>query len=963
MNGALSFLFPDVRSSELHRFRFFFVLAGLLMASQATAMTVCESLLLSRLGIEALPYSVLAASALTMGCSYLYSQRVGRARHESTMLILIGLAVLVVGLSFPLVLARYKAAYVGIFAFHFVTFSLFSGHLQALANDYFDTLASKRVMPLVGVGATAGEIAGGLCSSAVTKVVSIEALMGVWILFLILAAAFILKNREELRLWNPSQTSGADETRDVTKISMLGLLKTAPLNRSLLGTVCCMVLTMSMVQYVVSDVFVASFPNENKLASFLGVFVACSNALELLLASQVTPRLLKKLGVAKTNTIHSILALITLSLLWNQYTLIPAMLAWANRKTVHDALAGPVRRLLFNACPNKTRISLMAFISGVAGSAARAVASLLLFVMQNRLEARTFILWGLGFAALYLFFSLVVGGDYLQALKEQVEEGRLRLDAREVWKGEELTLLWYDCLCDPKEQELRRLAGLLDSQDHTEVLLESLSHTSALVRRICAEQLGVRCPESCLDDTDDEVRLAACTAHWQNPEKMKALLTDANPAVRQRAEAACGELKNEPTPDQIRFLHFGMLDKALECLEHSDSAYQIAALHRLSGEFCVALERIFRKIQDPRVEVSVAAVQSLAGWSDPMALVLLSRTLEHERARTRQAASQALAGKGASALAHLKPYFRSERKVVAEAAFDALSGLDDPEVRETLGQELRLLVREAWKSLILYHRAAVLGEESLSFLSRALLDRSEKYKSLAFKVLSLLEDDTVVGSVVNALRFSDAGKRATALEILSNLGDREAAGLLVLLTENSPLAERLTLAQKESSSLAGLPHQRDKLLALCLQSSDRFVTLGALSALQRSASPLPAKLLALSGFEIFSGLSLEELMELEALLVEERFSAGSPILESGETYGKLYLLISGRLSDGATVAGEVGIMDGGPEVATVTAQANSRLWSLSGDDFRRLIKHQPSVAFPLIRRMVKRVKEKEASGL
>lgn len=961
-------LFPDIRSSEAHRFRFFFLLAGLIMASQSTAMTVCESLLLSRLGIEALPYSVLAASALTMVCSFIYSKRVGRIRNEYMLLILIAISVTVILSSIPLVLAKSKAAYVGIFAFHFVTFTVFTGHLQALADDYFDTLAAKRIMPLVGVGATAGEIAGGLSASAITKIVPVEGLLAVWAMFLIAAAIFTVRYLEQLKVWNPvAQKSQPSAATTHKSVSMMKVLKSAPLHRSLVGTVCFMILAMSMAQYVVSDVFVKSFPNENDLASFLGIFVACSNALELVIASQITPRLLRRLGIATTNLVHSVLALATLALLWNHYALIPAMLTWMNRKTVHDALGRPVRRLLFNACNPEIRIPLMAFINGVAGSAARALASLFLFVLQDRLDAPTFVTWGIGFSVFYFGFAILVGRDYLKELTSQVAKGRLRLGEDRAWDERELPLLWAQSQLDPKEQDLRRLAELLDAQNLGELLVAGIGSKEPLIRRICAEQLGARCPASCLQDSDPKVRLAACAAHWQSPDLLVPLLEDQDDAVRRRARAASGKIDQNPTPDQIRHLHIELLDQALAALEHAEPEYQAAALSRLSGEFCISLERVFQKAQLGNAEVSQAAVESLGGWRDPLGIVLLTRCLEHERARTRQAASRVLSGKGPIIVPHLKPYFRHLRKVVAEAAYEALSGMEDAESRTTLGQELRLLVREAWKSLVLQNRIEALQADStdpaLHFLCLALEDRSKRCQSLAFKVLSLLEDETVVGSVVSAIRFSDAAKQATALEILSNLGDREAAGLLVLLTESSGLAERIVLAQKRSPSLEALPHEREPLLEQCLQSAGRFVNLGALCALGRSSSTLPQKLSSLKDFDLFQNLSLEELRELESLLVEERFHTDETILEAGEPCHKIYLLVQGQLSDGSVVAGEVPTLDGGTALTTVTATRNSRLWSLTSHNFRQLIKHQPSVVFPLFRRLARRVKETEASAL
>lgn len=820
-------LFPSIRSSETSRFRFFFLLAALLFSSQAVAMTVCESMLLSRLGIEALPYSVLAASALTLVCSFFYGKWVTGKRYEDSLLQLVAVAVTVIACSAPFVLQGSKPAYVAIFAFHFVTFTIFSQHLQALAGDYFDTLAAKRVLPLIGIGATVGEISGGLSSSLITRLIPVEGLLALWAGLLIAAALFTATNRARLALWNPGTGQGRraepSKTRDDGSRS--------PLARALVVMVCLMIFTMSMTQYVVSDVFVNSFPSESDLAAFLGAFVACSNALEMVIASQFTPRLLRRLGVARTNTIHAFLAVVTLSLLWSSYTLLPAILAWMNRKTVHDALAGPVRRLVFNALPASQRVSTMAFIDGVAGSAARAAASLFLFLLQGSWPVIWFVITGIAFAALYLLSALRVAREYLSALVREVSQGQL--------------------------------TGVLER--------------------------GVAGDTKVADGNQEPGEISV----WQQ-----------------------------------------------------------------SGGSPATLEELFALTEDPSDSVREAAVRKLGGLNDPLAYVLLCRCLENPESRLRQLASQQLSNIGTRALPYLKPYFRAPRHDVAEAAYHSLRGVDCPSSRELLGQELRLLVREAWRNLVLQSKVRALNCAALDFLQLALEDRAEHCRRLAFKVLGVLEGQ-VVTSVMSSLRFSDASGRSTALELLSNLGDREAADLLVLLTEDSPLEEKLPLALKESRALATLPNDREGVLNQCLQSPGKYVSLAVTALKKTGAILLPERLLTLSTFELFRGLALEELELVNDQLVVERFSAGEPVLLEGSVCPKVYLLVRGRLSEKRKIVGVVSALDQGPAARTVRAESNSELWSLSYRRLEQLVHRQPGVAFPLLGLLTNRLKENE----
>ena len=948
-------LFPVVRSSELSRFKFFLGLAGLLFCSQSVAMTVCESVLLSRLGLSALPYSVLLASALTMACSFLYSKWVGRHRNESSLLRLIALGVAIILAFVPLVFYQFKSAYVAVFAFHFVTFTVLSSHLQAMANDYFDTLSAKRILPLIGIGATLGEIAGGLAASTVTRVFPIESLLFAWAFFLVLAALHTFRHRVQLEIWNPHPESlNQSPQARKSKISIWTLLKQSELNRSLLGMVCTMILTMSMVQYVVADVFVASYPKDSELASFLGVFVAFTNTVELFLASQVTPRLLTKIGVARTNMIHAVLALLTFGLLWNHYALVPAALAWMNRKTVHDALAGPTRTLVFNAVPLRERIPLMAFIMGVAGSAARAGASLLLMVLQNQLAARTFILFGFGFALLYLFFVGLVARNYLAALLKQIGRGRVSLQTGDAVGVESLPLLWAECRKAPEDYDLEKIAHSLLEAGLVEPLLKGALDAPKEVRLICVSSLAGQTPPQALRDTSGRVRLAAVKALWRREDLIVPLCQDAETEVKGLAEAVCGRLNSPTTPDQIRYLHHSKLSLVKEALNDPDLARQVAALNRLSGESTVPLSVLFDKVQHPDLSVALAAVESLAGSDDPMATVLLARCLDNRRARVRKAASDMLSRRGASIIAHVEGYFRSEREVVVHAAYQCFLGMSDPQTRDLLGRELRLTVREAWKNLALQQNVANL-QPKRPFLELALADRAARCERLAFRLLGLLEGEAVVGSVVGTLRFSEGAGRSTALEVLSNLGDREAAGLLVLLTEPAPLEERLSGALKSSPGLAALPTSLEDIRVECLHSPGRFITLAAGDV----SHPLTSRLLRLHQFDVLQELSLEDLEKVDELLQEERFREGDDILVRNQPCRKLYLVVSGQVDAATDVLGEVTALDEGPATTTVRAQTTTLTYSLAASSLQDLVRRQPAIALPLIKRLTKRIRENE----
>lgn len=112
--------------------------------------------------------------------------------------------------------------------------------------------------------------------------------------------------------------------------------------------------------------------------------------------------------------------------------------------------------------------------------------------------------------------------------------------------------------------------------------------------------------------------------------------------------------------------------------------------------------------------------------------------------------------------------------------------------------------------------------------------------------------------------------------------------------------------------------------------------------------------------ELFRGLSIEGLREVHAVGALARFAAGETLLQQGDAAATLYIVIVGRLRatqttiDGQQVtmrylgpgdlAGYAAITGGGHHPGTVTAIADSRLFSWTGAAMRGLMERHPAIA-------------------
>ena len=259
----------------------------------------------------------------------------------------------------------------------------------------------------------------------------------------------------------------------------------------------------------------------------------------------------------------------------------------------------------------------------------------------------------------------------------------------------------------------------------------------------------------------------------------------------------------------------------------------------------------------------------------------------------------------------------------------------------------------------------------------AVADGGIRELRFAFRALEVLESPRVVRRVERALRYGGARSRGDALEVLSNLGDRDAARLLVLMYEPGPIEERMA----GLGAAVVLPESRDAFLAEARRSDDRWLRMAlaagepALGETPASESAVMERLLALKRVPLFENLNLDQLEAVLRLAGDATFLAGEVIVRQGDPGGELYLLLEGSaeawLDHGGanpqqlstmpagSYFGEMAILDDEPRSATVIAREPARLLTLDGDSLKELLLQMPEIAFELLRVMTTRVRASE----
>jgi hypothetical protein len=296
---------------------------------------------------------------------------------------------------------------------------------------------------------------------------------------------------------------------------------------------------------------------------------------------------------------------------------------------------------------------------------------------------------------------------------------------------------------------------------------------------------------------------------------------------------------------------------------------------------------------------ALSAVNRLAHHPDPLALQILAESLGAPQRGLRLAAARQLGAAGEAGIRVVQGYLHSDQANTVEAAMMALGTSRAGWSRSVLQAEMGGRVRRAALAWLATQAFRGSPDLPLRFLAEALQQQVGRHQRLAFLALRWLEGEELVDTVRLALAGPGRGpstRRANALEVLSNLGDRGVAQLWVTLLEPNSVEDRQHRLQDSLRARWEVP----EVLKWALHSADPWVRW---AALQVRATTLPARrkmeqLLALRNCPPFSNLEFDSLESLRAHLLEERFPSPTLLWRQGDVLQRGFVLLEGHLEQG-----------------------------------------------------------------
>jgi ATP/ADP translocase len=383
--------------------------------------TAADALLFARFGVESLPELYLALGIVSFACALVVSVVFGTVRRERVYPVtLAALAAVLVGLRAVVVSPgdiSYPAMWLGA---NVVT--MLQGIVGwGVASWLCDARQAKRLFPLANAAKIGGAILGAAAVAPLVLLFRLEDLLVVWALTLVVTFALVL------RLARTAPAAPIERRTVSLRRELLAgfrVVSASPLLRWLaIALVLFSVLFFSLA-LPFTRAARAAIPQEDDLASFLGLFNASATAAAFLASLLIANRLYARFGVVNAILGFTLIYLggFATLVLTDSFLAIAAVrwlqLAWL------AGIADAAYQALFNPVPQERRDQMRAFMEGVPGQAGIALAGVLLIVGDRAFEPRQVAIAGVVVAAATTAVIWRIRGAYRDALVAALRIGR-----------------------------------------------------------------------------------------------------------------------------------------------------------------------------------------------------------------------------------------------------------------------------------------------------------------------------------------------------------------------------------------------------------------------------------------------------------------------------------------------------------------------------------------------------------
>ncbi len=492
----------------------FLSLAAAIMTMNGLAFTVGSSLFLTYAGSENLPFSYILMGALSIPLYGGFSQIVDRFNRAQLFRYML-LFTVVFSLLLRFLLNAGIEEKVGGLSLYYVMFIGFYFQWEmhtdilfpSLVYDYFNTLDYKRYASFLAMAMAAGGLIGGGMTSLLAKYFSTEDILLAVPVVCAIALAQLTYLDNSFQQFN-SFLGGGNKHKD-TQGGFLAELKTFPnlvkrypIIIYLATSAFLVIILATIAEFQFFSIYSTSFPNEQKLTTFMGQMRIINNLVQFLVLYFLTQPLVQRLGVGPMNLAYPLTTVLSFLGLGINFCLPAAIVSHVNKEPLEFSINKPIYTLNYNAVPYRFVGRIRALNEGLFSGMGLSFAGGLLWICQSLLNPRQITVLGLTLSGLFLGVRYQLGKTYLQSLLTLLRSESIKLDDL----GDGLTQLPAKYLSEVRSLLSsphfdRRILGLeLASRldDPSQVLEEVdalISQEDAIARRALVKFLSVRHPD------------------------------------------------------------------------------------------------------------------------------------------------------------------------------------------------------------------------------------------------------------------------------------------------------------------------------------------------------------------------------------------------------------------------------------------------------------------------------------
>jgi ATP:ADP antiporter, AAA family len=749
-----------------------------------------------------------------------------------------------------------------------------------LAGYIYDNLQSKRIFPLLGLGAIVGAMAGSFIPGFLSAHLNTQAMLMICIL---VCALLILLSQLAWRFRRP----GADrvETRkfEESKDRAIDLLRLAFGSRHLSLMILLIFLTLIASQIsdwqlnAASQAAYEHLPKdqmESAINELWGRFYFFTNIVGMLMQATLSGFVVRRFGISAAILFLPASLFLTSIGVFLLPTLSMAALCLGSNSVFRYSINRVGLELLYLPLAPEARKKVKLFIDVFVDRLGRAVAGVIILAMTGAVF--TLGLRGTS-AAIMLFCAacivvcLMLRSSYVGAFRQKLARHEVDLTEIHRYVNDPASVQLLTTALESRQERnilyALRLLRSIGGVDFADKLLPLTEHTSPLVRAEAARTLAAlpdaqwAAAERMLADSSDAARDAAVEyiclrAATAAPGRIQSLLQHDQMQVRKAAARCLAENPAIAFQPSLELVRDWMGRK-----EPGANATRIAAAYlasRLRAREAVPLLRSCLEDPDPEVVTAAVLAAGKAGHLDlaiDIAHLLTTRRLRPTVREALVSFGSRIAGMLGDMLADPQHDIELRREIPwilsriptqrsAEVLVDSL-GENDRLLKYRIVKALNRLheqrpelpiPREAVQAHI-YAEAKVYYEtlcihQSLSSSadgnSRALLVRSlhehlDEYLEIIFRLLGLHYSQRDIYSAYRAMKEQKADARATAIEFLDSILQKDLKSILLPLLEERAAERAIQRASKifgleipaPEEALRLLLHQDDRWLKSC----------------------------------------------------------------------------------------------------------------------------------------------------